>query len=604
MHVRNVFTVCALSGSLLAAGCGGGGGGHGGGGSGGPTLAITTPATNQVVRVGDVVSLQYADADDGVAMTVLFADRDGNPDTTEDSFDLTRSRPDQDGATQTVPWETAGLTPGLYHVFATTWDGSHAPLTVEAGGTVTVQANAWSGGGPGYDYTYDSAVFADGSSVVVGTFEGETVFGSSEANETTLQAAGAQDAFVARYGADGTLTWARRAGGTDYDLATGVSTFADGSCVVTGQFRVAATFGAGEPGQTTLSGANDQVFVARFAANGDLVWAKGAGGPNYEQASEVAALADGTCVVTGTFDSSAVFGSGEVGQTTLSGSGQEVFVARYASTGALLWAKSAGGGGYDQGGGIAAFADGTCVVTGTVTIPATFGAGEPNQTVLSGSGQEMFVARFASNGTLVWAKGSNGPDQAGGQSIATFADGSCVVSGQLVGSETFGSGEMNQTTLSGPTMFFMGYGMFVARYSPSGSLVWAKATGGNGGGVNGRGLATFGDGSCVVAGDVSGTTVFGVAEANETTLSGLGSSEAFLARYDAGGTLAWAVSFGGRDGQSAAAVDVLTDGSLLVSGWFQFLAAFGTGQPTETTLGSVVTYADVFVARFAADGSF
>ena len=64
-----------------------------------------------------------------------------------------------------------------------------------------------------------------------------------------------------------------------------------------------------------------------------------------------------------------------------------MFVAKYARDGTLLWATSAGGISCGrQGLGIATDPRGNSYVTGDFSGTATFGAGEANETVLSGAG--------------------------------------------------------------------------------------------------------------------------------------------------------------------------------------------------------------------------
>ena len=73
----------------------------------------------------------------------------------------------------------------------------------------------------------------------------------------------------------GYLSWAKRAGGSEYDEGCGIAVLADGSAFVTGYFYGTATFGPGEPNQTTLvsPGVGD-VLVARYSPDGTLAWAK------------------------------------------------------------------------------------------------------------------------------------------------------------------------------------------------------------------------------------------------------------------------------------------------------------------------------------------
>ena len=74
------------------------------------------------------------------------------------------------------------------------------------------------------------------------------------------------------------LLWAKSAEGTSADKGLGIAAFPNGSSVVTGRFRTSATFGAGEPNESTLTSAGSlDIFVARYNADGSLAWARSAG---------------------------------------------------------------------------------------------------------------------------------------------------------------------------------------------------------------------------------------------------------------------------------------------------------------------------------------
>jgi len=216
-------------------------------------------------------------------------------------------------------------------------------------------------GGESSDIANDVASFADGSSIVGGRFEGTATFGGVEAGETHLTSAGGTDIFVARYGANGTLTWAKRAGGLEGDQVWGVATFDDGTCVATGSFPDVATFGPGEANQTPLTNPGDgqTAFVARYDSNGTLAWAERAGGETTTIGRGIGGMADDTCVVTGRFDGTATFGPGEAGETILTSANvSDAFIAHYAVSGELRWATSAGGPNSDAGDAIVSLTDG------------------------------------------------------------------------------------------------------------------------------------------------------------------------------------------------------------------------------------------------------
>ena len=406
------------------------------------------------------------------------------------------------------------------------------------------------------------ATFPDGSSVVTGVFGNRNwgpqtaTFGLGEPNQTSFATApGDVDMFVARYNADGSLAWARKAGGLGDDTANSVAAFADGSSIVTGYIKATSSgsqqkvFGEGEPNPTTLVAVRGMVhaFVARYNANGTLAWARLASSGDRVFAYSVAAVADGSAVITGTFDRAPTFGAGEANETTLPllPTGFDFFVARYNPNGTLAWVRRAGGGnvpgfgeGADEGRGVAAFADGSAVVTGVFRGSAVFGSGEPNQTTLvSIGGSDMFLARYNANGTLAWVRGA-GSSWTGTESgighvveqgfgVATLPDGSSVVTGRFFQSAVFGAEGANPTTLDE-----QGAGdVFVAVYDANGSLAWARRAGGPFL-DDGRGVAASPDGSFVITGVHEGTAVFGAGEPNQTTVAG--STGRFLARYAGG----------------------------------------------------------------------
>src|SRR5262245_44936828 len=122
---------------------------------------------------------------------------------------------------------------------------------------------------------------------------------------------------------------------------------------------------------------------------------------------------------------------------------------------------------------------------------ANFGSGVLNQTTLVSAGPtDMFVAKYDSNGMLLWAKRAGGISSDVGQGIAVDGSGNSYVTGIFQGSATFGSGELNQTTLvsAGPT------DIFVAKYDSNGMLLWAKRDVGRGR-CRGRGIAVDGSGN-------------------------------------------------------------------------------------------------------------
>jgi uncharacterized delta-60 repeat protein len=393
-------------------------------------------------------------------------------------------------------------------------------------------------GGTSEDYGGNYIIgYSDGTSIVTGSFTNTAVFGEGETNATTLVSAGSRDIFVAKYNPNGDLVWAKRAGstgGAEYGFGLAVNT--DGSVLVTGYFEGSATFGQGETNVTTLvSGGGTDAFIAKYNANGTLAWAKRIGGNSSEWGYGISNNIDGTFVITGVFLSgSVIFGQGEVNETTLSlAGGYDMYIAKYSAEGDLLWAKSAGGTGFDWGRDIVMHSDGSSTVKGFFSSTAIFGQGETNQTSLvsAGGSSDLFIAKYNSNGTLAWARRAGGTGGDTGRGIAKNSDGSVVVVGDFTGTAIFGQGETNETSLisAGDT------DIFIAKYNANGTLAWARRAGGAGQ-DSGRGIDVNIDGTILVVGYFQGLSNFGQG-GNIRELTSIGGTDSFIARYNTNGTL-------------------------------------------------------------------
>ncbi len=346
--------------------------------------------------------------------------------------------------------------------------------------------------------------------------------------------------------------------------------------------------------------------------NGELIWAKRAGGTSFDEGYGITTLSDNSTVVTGGFYGPATFGPGEPNQTVLTSAGysNNVFIARYNPDGTLAWAKGAEGTPSSNRNycyGITTLSDDSTVVTGWFYESVTFGPGEPNQTILSCTGGglwdcDIFIARYNPDGTLAWVKRAGGTSYDEGNGITTLSDNSIVVTGQFYASATFGSGEPNQTILT----LTSHSDIFVARYNPNGTLVWAKQAGGTygNGAAWGRGITTLSDNSTVVTGEFNGPARFGTGEPNQTVLTSVGGNDIFIARYNPDGTLAWAKRAGGvsSGGDGCCSITTLSDNSTVVTGFFEGPATFGSGEPNQTVLASA-GWQDIFVAHYNPDGT-
>ncbi len=237
-------------------------------------------------------------------------------------------------------------------------------------------------GGLQSDDGYGIAVDRSSNIYVTGGFNGSARFGTA----APLTSRGNSDIFVAKYSPAGAPLWAKSAGGTLDDGGRGIAVDDKGISYVTGYFSGVATFDS----LTLTSRGQDDLFVAKYDANGRPLWAKAEGQKLADMGSSIAVDGAGNSYVTGYKTDDPMF-SGQLR------SPYDTFVTKYDSDGNVSWKQeSEAGGDWDEGNGIAVDASGNCYVTGT------FQSKPPSQLIfdafkLTNAGdQDIFVAKLDS----------------------------------------------------------------------------------------------------------------------------------------------------------------------------------------------------------------
>lgn len=441
------------------------------------------------------------------------------------------------------------------------------------------------------------ATDAEGNTYVTGYFKLTATFGAGDASPVQLSALG-QDVFVAKYGPGGGLQWVRQAR-SQAGWGSGIGVDAAGNCYVFGYFGPTITFASGTPQQVSFNALANDLFLAKYDKDGNFIWARQTHGSNSETANGIAVDKAGNCFVTGRYGSNpATFGAGEPNQTVLAGlggnNGNDVFVAKYGPDGLLLWAKSAGGSTGNWGIGIDIDDLGNSYVVGRYSSTATFGPGEANETVLKGplgGSDEIFVAKYFTDGKLAWVRSGLGQaehDQ--GTAIAVDKAGNSYATGTFRGIAPFG-GELNQTQLDEGGSA----DIFVVKHDTNGNQQWVKMIVGPEDETS-TSIAVGTDGSIYLTA-YGFYMVFGAEETNEVSLSGKGQGDVFLAKLDTDGLVQWVRVDGGTGDDRALGIRLDPDDGIHVVGRFGQTAIFGDTQPTRTSITSAGA-TDVFVARF------
>jgi PKD repeat protein len=370
-------------------------------------------------------------------------------------------------------------------------------------------AHIWSKrfGASGDDVAQSIAVDSSGNVIVVGSFKGTVNFGGS-ALTAYLSPFGAPttDLFMVKFSSAGNHLWSKSFGSFGDDIGYSVAFDGSGNVLVGGVFVGHVDFG----GTTLVSNNNSpDMFLAKYTAGGQLVWAKSWGNGGTDTIYGVAVDATGNVFMTGAFSGTIDFGGGPL--TAISAS-SDIVLAKFSATGQHVWSKRFGNGAQAVGYSVAADPLGNVAFTGYFQGIVNFGGGS-----IASHGQlDTFVAKYSATGTHLWSFALGGTNADEGFGIAMDAGGNVVIVGTFQGTADFGTGPL---TSSGS------WDIVVAKYSAAGAPLWSK----NLGGTNvdlAYSVAIDAAGNSTVSGYFQSTVDFGGGP-----VTAIGSSDVYLVNF-------------------------------------------------------------------------
>ncbi|MDC3979945.1 hypothetical protein [Polyangium jinanense] len=432
----------------------------------------------------------------------------------------------------------------------------------EGGGPIPVPAfkHVWSKSFGETDMQSIESVAIDpatGDVVAVGSFRGVVDFGGGP-----LVSAGEKDLFVARFGPLGEPQWSKRFGDAAIQEATAVAIDPAGSIYVGGAIRGTTDFG---DGQVLTSAGSDDAFVAKLDAQGNLAWAKRFGDANAQRIKRIVITPSGRIVLGGTSSGTINFG----GSDLVSAGSSDIYVAELDAEGTHLFSRRFGGTGFDELGGLAVDPTGSLFITGTFDTTMDFGpvAGDMLTSI---GGHDVFLAKLSANGTGLWARRAGDTGSQRGLAIAALPNGDVIVAGEAAGT----------LYLDGPVLYAKGdRGLFLARYSSTGKIVWGQMFGGKGSGTFGVSLRVDPTSESIFAAGLFDDSI----DFGGGPLSAVENVDVFLARFTLDGAHLGSRSFGGPGPDGALTLDLGPQGDVVIGGAYAGSIDFGGGAFTTTS---------------------
>jgi gliding motility-associated-like protein len=260
-------------------------------------------------------------------------------------------------------------------------------------------------------------------------------------------------------------------------------------------------------------------------------WSKHYGGTKADHANDIRQTKDGGYVVAGATASEGIDVVQNYGAF-------DYWILKVDKTGNIEWSKNYGGTLDDIATSVVQTPDGGYLVVG--------GAVSFNGFVLGSHGKEdVWVLKLSPTGDLVWAKTFGGTQNERAEVIQPTADGNYIIGGYS---------ESSNGNLSGNKGLF-DYWLF--KITPDGNILWQKNFGGSQADWC-FDIRPAPDGGFLAAGSTFSD--------NGDVTSNQGFYDYWLIKLDANGNLLWERSFGGFGEERAYALDLTTDGGMVMAG--------------------------------------
>ncbi|MGM0649738.1 MAG: SBBP repeat-containing protein, partial [Bacteroidota bacterium] len=282
--------------------------------------------------------------------------------------------------------------------------------------------------------------------------------------------------FIAKYNNTGTIQWLRRIGDdSGHDRIKSVNTDKDNNIYVTGYFSSTTRFGCPNTGScnsgTSLTSQyGDDGFLAKYDPDGNFLWVEhitSDGSLNAEKARF--STSSNAVYVSGQFSGQATFGEGG-SQVILNstGTGNDVFIAKYDLNGNLLWVEQGETTDWAYATSMEVDKSDNVYIGGQFKEQITF-----ETTTLTGAGYtdpvNPYVIKYNGSGNLQWANSYTSTSNVDVDGLAVDDDQNVYFAGAFNDELTIGTNNLTSVYSNNVT--------YMAKLDPSGNVLWSKKTG-------------------------------------------------------------------------------------------------------------------------------
>ena len=376
-------------------------------------------------------------------------------------------------------------------------------------------------GGYQNDYGNSVAVDASGNVYIAGQTSNHDSIATIGSAQSTFS--GGTDAFLAKFSASGAIVWATYFGNGG-EIGKSVVIDSSGNIYLAGfGTATATTIATSGAYQTVYGGGNYDAFLAKYNSAGALQWATYYGGSGEDAAYGAAVDPWGNIYISGYTQGSDGIATTGAADPTFSGGTDDAFLAKFNSSGNLLWGTYYGGGGYDVSYGVTTDGAGCAYIAGYTSSTSGIATAGAHQTSYQGGQNDIFVTKFDTSGKLRWGTYYGGTLSDAATGIAADKSGNIFISGFSVSTSGISTAGAFQTSYSGgsgtPCSVF-------AEFDTSGTLKYGTYFGSSN---TAYGVAVDPLGDILLAGSSQNGTIPATTGAYQTASGG--SNDAYIVKF-------------------------------------------------------------------------
>ncbi len=401
-------------------------------------------------------------------------------------------------------------------------------------------------------------------------------------------------AFIQKLDPNGNFLWAKSLNGIDAKRISHVKCDVNGNVYVIGYFEGTVDFDPGPFTQYRTSNGAYDLFILKLDTQGNFIWANSYGSSNSDYGYSIIIDNIGDLYLTGSFADTVDFDASSGVFNLISNGFRDIFILKLGSNGNLIWAKSIGGNSYDTGYSITQNDLGELLLLGLFRDTVDFDPG-PAVNILTPANvgdNETFIAKFDTNGNLIWAKSIGVSAFFSSSSITTDSYGDVYCAGNFEGTVDFdpGSSVYNLSSNGGSDIFLL-------KLDLNGNFVWAHSYGDTGN-DRCRSITTDVNGDVLFCGFYVGTVDF---DPSPTVLNftSNGSWDIVFQKLDRDANVKWTKSIGNFNGELGYAIHVDTTENIYLAGEFAGTTDFNPGGVAQNLTANGLGNVDIFVLKLS-----